>query len=323
MSYDRHSEATQGWIHEEIGVQRQAAWTRWQGPLALSLAAAIWGGMYVVSAAVLQVIPPWVLLEMRFVLGLLCLGALALRFRAWHVDRRDLPLLLLLGLVGYTGSIGLQFIGTALSGAAMGSLITSASPGLIALFAWPLLREQLTARRALAVALATTGVLVVIGRPGATATGQGNGGFIGDLALAGAAITWAFYTVLSRRQTRRNSSLTVTTWATLFGVLFTLPIAAWQWQADAVHLPVNPALWLGVVYLGVVATAGAFFLWNKGFETVNAATGSLFLFFQPLVGGVLGVLLLGERLGWNFALGAGLIAASVYVAARSEWKQGQ
>jgi drug/metabolite transporter (DMT)-like permease len=313
----------QGSLHDELGVRRQAAWTRWQGPLALSLAAAIWGGMYVVSAAVLRVIPPWVLLEMRFVLGFLCLGALAHRFRAWRVERRDLPPLLLLGLVGYSGSIGLQFIGTALAGAAMGSLITASSPGLIALFAWPLLRERLTAWRALTVALATVGVLVVIGRLGSTAAGQGASAFTGDLALAGAAITWALYTVLSRRQTRRYSSLTVTTWATLFGVLFTLPLAVWQWRADAVHVPASPALWLGVVYLGVVATAGAFFLWNKGFETVDAATGSLFLFFQPLVGGVLGVLLLGERLGWNFAFGAALIAASVYLAARSELKQRQ
>ena len=92
----------------------RAEWIK--GSLCLSGAAAIWGGMYVVSSAVLAVIPPWTLLEMRFVLSLLVLGVVAAVRRAWRVSRTDMWLLAVIGLVGYAMSIGMQFIGTKLSG---------------------------------------------------------------------------------------------------------------------------------------------------------------------------------------------------------------
>ena len=81
-------------------------------------------------------------------------------------------------------------------------------------------------------------------------------------------------------------------------------------------LPTQPLVWAGVLYVGVVSTALAFYLWNKGFEYIDAATGSLYLFLQPLVGSVLGAMLLGEPLGWGFLAGAALIAGSMYLAAR-------
>jgi drug/metabolite transporter (DMT)-like permease len=76
----------------------------------------------------------------------------------------------------------------------------------------------------------------------------------------------------------------------------------------------TPLLWLGILYLGVVCTAVAFFLWNKGFEYLPAGTGGLFLLAQPLVGSVLGRALLGEQLGLAFFAGSALIVAGVVVA---------
>ena len=58
--------------------------------------------------------------------------------------------------------------------------------------------------------------------------------------------------------------------------------------------PFPSAVWWGILYLGVVSTALAFYLWNKGFTLLDASTGSLFFFAQPVVGAVLGWLLLGE-----------------------------
>ncbi|MFC7442204.1 DMT family transporter [Laceyella putida] len=286
---------------------------KWIGPICLSIAAAIWGGMYVVSKVVLAKIPPWVLLELRFLLAFIVLGLWAGWKREWKVANRDLVMLGLIGLIGYTGSIGFQFVGTSLSGAAMGSLITSASPALISLFAWWLLREQMSARKIVSITIATLGVLIVSDLSGissdpSTATTWGN------LALIAAAVTWALYTVLSRVQTRKYTSLTVTLWASLFGVLFTAPIAWHEAQTTNFSFPMNPWLWLGIVYLGVISTALAFYLWNKGFEYTDAATGSLFFFLQPIVGSLLGAWLLGERLTVSFFIGAVCIGIGVYLS---------
>ncbi|SEN31754.1 DMT family transporter [Lihuaxuella thermophila] len=280
----------------------------WLGPVYLSAAAAIWGGMYVVSKMVFSYIPPWVLLELRFIIGLAVLAIWAWLNQAWQVNKRDLFLLAIIGFVGYTGSIGLQFVGTDLSGAAMGSLITAASPALISFFAWRLLKERLSVWKISALVLASIGVVVVIGWPDQSPS------FMGNWILFGAAVTWALYTVLSRVQTQKYSSLTVTTWANVFGVLFTAPVAYWEYTKSAVQLPTDPWVWAGVLYIGIISTALAFYFWNKGFEYIDASTGSLFFFIQPLVGSILGYLLLDEVLDWNFLTGAILICIGIYLS---------
>lgn len=266
--------------------------------------------MYVVSAVVLRTVPWMVLVELRFAIGLVVLSGVAWRKGALRVERRDLPRLALLGLIGYTLSIGLQFAGTALSGAALGSLITAASPALIGLFAIWLLRERITLAGGIALALGLAGVVIVVGLPDRGAGGS----VVGNVALGLAAITWAAYTVLSRVETRRYSSLTVTTWANVFGLLFSLPIATFQQATQPWLSRSTPELWLGVVYLGVVCTAVAFYLWNKGFEYLPAGSGGLYFLAQPLVGSTLGWALLGERLGPSFLAGAVLILAGVTLA---------
>src|SRR5579864_3894649 len=121
-------------------------------------AAAIWGGMYVISDVVLQVIPPFTLLSLRLIIGMLIIGPL-LR-RRLIVARRDALKLIGVGLVGFGVSLGAQFVGTKFAGAINGSVVTSASPAFILLFAWLILREPLTPMRIGAVALASVGVLI-------------------------------------------------------------------------------------------------------------------------------------------------------------------
>ncbi|MEW6048148.1 MAG: EamA family transporter, partial [Bacillota bacterium] len=78
------------------------------------------------------------------------------------------------------------------------------------------------------------------------------------------------------------------------------------------------ALAAGVLYLALVSTALAFFLWNRGFELLNAASASLFFLLQPLVGAALGVLLLGEPSGPELWLGGLLILLGVAVASHGQ-----
>ena len=83
----------------------------------------------------------------------------------------------------------------------------------------------------------------------------------------------------------------------------------WELQTSSIGT-VNTYVILGVLYLGIVSTAGAFFLWNKGLDLMDASIGSLFFFFQPIVGSLLGWLLLNETLNSNFSL----VVFSLYVA---------
>ncbi len=88
------------------------------GMLAGLTAAGIWGGMYVVSKVVLEVIPPFTLLTIRLILGALALAIVAAFTSHFHWPRRDVVRVLGIGALGFGLSVGLQFVGTALSTAA-------------------------------------------------------------------------------------------------------------------------------------------------------------------------------------------------------------
>ncbi len=287
--------------------------TRILGAFCLFLAAAIWGGMYVVSKYVLDYIPPMTLLALRLIIGGATLLLVMVAGRAPWVRRGDLPRMALLGLVGFGISLAAQFIGTRLSSAGHGAVITSVTPAFILVFAAVLLKERITWIKGAAVGIATAGVLLVVEQSaGFSLVARA---FWGDVLLLLAGITWALYTVLGRLAANRSPPVTVSTYATLFGILFVAPaipveLGGIAWRA----LP--SAVWWGTLYLGVVSTALAFYLWNKGFTLMDASTGSLFFFAQPVVGAVLGWLLLGESLTGRFLLGTAVVIAGGVLATR-------
>jgi len=279
------------------------------GYLALGGAASIWGGMYVVSKVALESVPPFTLLWLRYLVGFATLWLLVVRTGLRQPFSRDRGTFMAIGLIGYFLSVGLQFIGTRLSTAHMGAILTSASPAFIVIFAFFILGERLNIRKALSVVLATCGVLIIVGLEEAGPDGSRT--LLGNLALIGAAVTWALLSVLAKRASTVHSPLVITAYSIFWAWLFTTPAMVIEWR----YLPVSgldrPDIWLAILYIGVVSTAGAFFLWNKGMQCVEAGVGSVFFFFQPVVGAFLGWLLLGEHVGIAFFTGGGLVLLAV------------
>ncbi len=271
-------------------------------------AAAIWGGMYVVSDVVLTVVPPFTLLSIRLVMAVLILALLRARLPHARVPTRQQTLQLIgVGLVGFGISVGAQFVGTDKSTAVNGALVTSASPAFILLFAALILRERLTRQRVAAVLLASVGVIIIIDPAKADFSSST---FAGDVALALAAVTWGLYSVLVRRVSAILDTTTVSVYALSGGLLLTLPAALLE-LGDRPIGSVDGGTLLGILYLGVVSTAGAMWLWNRAFALVDASAASLFFFAQPLVGAVLGVLVLDQALTPNLIIGGLLIALGV------------
>ncbi|EJV81479.1 MULTISPECIES: DMT family transporter [Bacillus] len=268
--------------------------------------------MYVVSKYVLDFIPPLTLVWLRFIIAFVVLyGILKLAEKKQKkkvtIRKKDWLLFAWIGFIGYFISITCQFIGTKLSDAHTGSLVTSATPAFMVIFAALILKEKLTARRLLSTIIATIGVIIVIGWDIEIGSY-----FIGTIILVGAAITWALLSIYVKIASIQFSSLVITTYAIFFSLFFITPFMIWELQAASIGT-VNTYVILGILYLGIVSTAGAFFLWNKGLELLDASIGSLFFFFQPIVGSLLGWLLLNETLNSNFFIGGILIICSVLI----------
>lgn len=280
----------------------------------LSLAASIWGGMYVVSKWTLDVIPPFTLVWLRYVIAFLVLLVFLRRERTPSLTVRDHLSLAGIGFIGYFISIGAQFVGTWLSSAHMGALITSATPAFMLLLAYWLLKETLNFQKWASVLLASLGVVVVVGWDIPSDLS-----FWGNIILVVAAVTWAILSVGAKKLGERFTPLLITTYAVGYALLFTTPVMVWEAGFRGMNWSVltEIPILLAVLYLGIVSTAIAFFLWNQGLKMVEASIGAMFFFFQPVVGSLLGWLWLGEHLSTSFFVGGVLILFGV---ALSTWK---
>jgi drug/metabolite transporter (DMT)-like permease len=271
--------------------------------------------MYVVSDVVLHTIPPFSLLTLRLIIGIIILGA-AIRVTGGRprLPRADTFRLLGVGLVGFGISLGAQFVGTKLATAINGAVVTSASPAFILLFAWLILRERLTLRRIGAVGLASLGVLIVLDLSNFDLSSQT---FTGNLALSIAALTWGAYSVLVRRVSRDYNTLIISFYALTGGLIIALPASAIELIGQPIGT-ITLGVILGVLYLGVISTAIAMFLWNRAFALVEASLASLFFFAQPVVGVLLAMALLGQSITPRLLGGGALILVGVLLSIQRE-----
>jgi drug/metabolite transporter (DMT)-like permease len=266
--------------------------------------------MYVVSKVVLEIIPPFSLVTIRLILGAMTLAILLLIKGIPKISRKQVLQVLGVGLVGYGISLSLQFLGTKLSTAANGSLVTSATPAFVLLFAWMILGEKITGRRLLALLLATLGVVAVIDPRSAKLDPNL---FLGNLFLIGAAITWALYSVLVRKVTQSTDVLLFSMIAFLGGLPVTIPASAWELSRVRIG-EITLGVVAGILFLGIISTALAMVLWNTAFALVSAGLASLTFFAQPVVGTLLGWFFLGEQITPLFLFGGLLIGLGLVIA---------
>lgn len=288
---------------------------QYAGPAYLTIAASIWGGMYVVSKVVLDIVPPLELVWLRYLVASVALILVGLATgQSWYINEKDIPLLIGIGIIGYFFSIWAQFIGTKYSSAQMGAVVTSATPAFMAVFAYMILKEKITTKKLISVLLATIGMLFVVGIGDVDQDFQ-----IGGAALVFAALSWALMSVLVKKVPQGYSQLVVTTYAILTATVAITPFAIGQFLSGSLlHLLLQPTVVLGVLYIGVAATSIAFLFWNKGMQLVDASRGGVYFFFQPLVGTFLGWFFLDEQIGISFCVGAFLILSGVLLAIKEE-----
>jgi drug/metabolite transporter (DMT)-like permease len=91
-------------------------------------------------------------------------------------------------------------------------------------------------------------------------------------------------------------------------VVGTIPLVVWVLSVNGlppVHLTLRA--WLPLAVQGLIATTVANLLWNWGVSRVPMSEAGVFVNLEPVVGTLLGIIVLGDRLGWSGALGALLI----------------
>jgi drug/metabolite transporter (DMT)-like permease len=271
--------------------------------LLLLCMALIWGINFSVVKYGTEVISPLAFNAMRVGLAAVFLGLLAVP-RTDRPPRRDIVMLVLLGVLG-NGAYQMLFIeGVARTRAGDAALVIAATPAFVALIGRVRGTERVSPRGAIGIALSMLGIgLVVFGNAAARA---GESSVLGNSLVLAAAFCWSFYTVLSRPYTARVDGIQLSAYTMVGGavplLLIGLPaMIATPWRE------VSATAWGAVLYSGIGSMVVAYLIWYRGVRVLGPTRTAMFGNLQPLFALVVAWLALGEAL----TLWQGVGAASI------------
>jgi drug/metabolite transporter (DMT)-like permease len=278
----------------------------------LLLVAFLFGGTWPAGKVAVEHAPPLTVATARFLLATVLLaGLVRLRGRPLALPaRRDVPLVLALGLTGIAAYQAFFLIGLVRTPASDGAILV---PGLIPVFttllAWRVFGARPSRRVWLGFAIAVVGLVVVVDPAGAVSSSR----LGGDLILVGASVCWAAYTILGRSATTRFDPLLATTYASAAGTLMLAPFSVTGW-GTLVHA--GAATWLAVLYLAPLGTVLAFVLYYDGVRSLGAARAAAFTLLVPVFGVSSAILVLGEPLRAGLAVGGLIVLAGLWLVQR-------
>ena len=101
------------------------------------------------------------------------------------------------------------------------------------------------------------------------------------------------------------------------GTLLLVPFSAYEIMNEGLApLPVEG--WLGVLYLGSIASGLAYALYNASLRHLDASEVGVYTNLIPVVGVLTGIVFLGEPMSLRAILGGAIVMLGVWITSRSE-----
>lgn len=279
--------------------------------LRLLLLAAIWGMSFLFIKVSLEGLAPTQLVLARIALGMTALlSIVAVRGDSLPREPAVWGHLAVLGLLAnllpFSGfAWGEQHIASGLAG-----IYNASTPLFTLLVAMAALPEERPSRaRTGGLVLGFLGVLVVL----APWRGVGSGALAGQLACLAAAACYGVAITYTRKYlSPRGYSPLVLAAGQLLCATAMLAVLVPLWATGPVRL--HPRVVLSILALGAFGTGIAYLLFYRLIAEIGATAASTVTYLAPLVAVVVGVVLLGESVGWNDFVGAAVVLLGVAVA---------
>jgi drug/metabolite transporter (DMT)-like permease len=285
------------------------------GFLACALASSFWGCGFFFGKIALAEMDSGAMVLYRFLFASLALVPLCLTHKP-GLNRREWGVLLLASLLGVPLQFLIQFYGLSITTVSHASLMVGTLPVLLAAGAAWSAHERMDRTGWLALGGSTVGAaLIALGRH---ASGQGQATLKGDLLVVLALFIGMFWILLNKQLMERHSPVVITAYGLVAGtVMLVVIVPIGYGMPTFAHISFKA--WAALAASGILCTATTTLLWNWGLTQVPASQAGVLLNMEPLIGSLLGVLVLGETLGASAWVGGGLIlAAAVTLTAHSK-----
>jgi drug/metabolite transporter (DMT)-like permease len=280
------------------------------GFLACTLASALWGCGFFFGKIALAEMGVGSMVLYRFLFATLILIPLLFSHKP-SLTTAEWRLLLLASFLGVPVQFLLQFSGLNHTTVSHASLMVGTMPVLLAVGATLFAHERMDRTGWFALAGSTAGAtLIALGaRHSTSAHGPTLAGDLLVVLSLAIALAWL---LLNKHLMQRHSAIVITAYGTAAGTAMLCVVVPLTYGLPPVA-HVSLKAWLALAASGVLCTATTTLLWNWGMTQIPASQAAVLLNMEPLIGSLLGVLVLHETLGPSAWTGGGLILAAALI----------
>ena len=263
----------------------------------------LFGINYLASKLIISAMTPGAWAAMRTGSAFLVLLAIVLIGRLPLPSRRDIGLLAVGAFFGIVLNQGLFLEGLARTTVSTSPLICSQIPSFVLLFSVISKQEKLSWIKGISFFAGITGVLVLLKVDRFQMDGQY---LAGDLMTLANAASFGLFVVISRRIMARNNPWAATAVVFFFGSLGMMVYGG----RDLFHTDfslLSPGLVVAIVYVILGATVVTYYLNLWAIKRVQATRVAMYIFLQPVVASILGIVFRDEVITVRFLVATGLI----------------
>lgn len=279
--------------------------SRWLDASIFGVLALLWGLTFPAISVGLEYLPPLLFAALRYDVAAAVLLAYAVfATDEWLPVGRNNQLAILGGGLFLIAGSGLLFIGQQTVPSGVAGIMQALMPIATATWALFLIGEHLPLRGAIGVGIGFLGIALVIQPDPNNLLG---GETLGRFIIVGQVISVALGGVIIQRAAPSLDRVPLIGWSMLLGALLLHGLSLGVGELPGRHLTTPVAL-AAILYLGVFATAIAYYFYFYIIETHGAFQASLIAYLVPIVATIIGVFVLEESINWLSYAGFGLVA---------------
>lgn len=228
------------------------------------------------------------------------------------IHKKDLSLIILMGLCDVTFNIAFYFIGIFYTASINAAIMVAASPVFLILGSMMILREIPTKKVLLGNLIGLTGIVLIIVQPFFQRTEHAS--VFGNILLLFSAIAAVIGTILAKKIIKKYAIVAITFWAFTIGSISFFPF----FLVDTMRYGFLPNLTyqgiIGILF-GIFGTSlAAYFLAYWSLKYFFVSQTGVFSYLDPIASMIIAAPLLGEHPTLLFILGSFLVFAGIYVA---------
>lgn len=195
------------------------------------------------------------------------------------IERKDMLRLALCGLLGAAANQLLFFHGINLTSPIDASIIMTATPVIVLVFSFFILKERITKNKLIGIAIGGVGAIFLI-LYGSSSVGTSS--FLGNLLVFLNACSYGLYLVIAKTLMRKYHAITVVSWIFLFGFIYVIPVGISDFLSTNFEA-FTLSTYLTIGYVVIFTTFFAYLFNIYALNYVAPSVNSSYIYLQPMV----------------------------------------